>query len=486
MSAVNGSKNIVDWAWKYVPLTGLLAIASYVLGREIIAPTGRIVKVFMLFLVLVILLRFEMVFSLYMFIILFPFPSGIALTSTNVVFMTLIALLWVVRAHSANMPLFTRTDLDKYIWLYLAAFVVSFFNMESGHALVQSLKLLWREIAVIAYCYLIVRFVDNEKKLVTFTRLIAVSAGLLAFTGFMQLVAPTTALIPGWISISNPFDAAGELGRRVEGVRLTGAVSSHSVLSDYSVIGMFFMTLHLIRTRNPITKTVWLAMLAMTFFVTLATGNRGAFLSMLIGILYSGYVFRKHLSLGRVIMVGSLLMTLFLGAEIAIRRHSYAISVTKRVAETTIVKGIPNNRQGAWIPALKGSLEHIFIGHGPFYETGTGLERKAWPHNAYIFTLYTLGIFGLIAFLLLRYKLFMISLAYRSPAAQGTFTGTVLGICNVLLVIHLAAIGRTDFQRPSDYVFIFFVWMMFGLTLACANMVKEREAKLAQDAAPAS
>ncbi|MCZ6766157.1 MAG: O-antigen ligase family protein [bacterium] len=476
MRAVNVSKNIADWAWKYVPLAGVMTMASYVLAKEILAPTGRTVKVLVLFLVLVILLRFEMVFSLYMFVVLFPFPSGIALTSTNVVFLTLIALLWVVRAHSANIPLFTRTDLDKYIWFYLAAFIVSFFNVEPGY-FAQSLKLLWLELAVIAYCYLIVRFVDDENKLATFTRLIAVSSGLLALTGLLQLVAPTSDLIPGWINVRSP----GELGQRVEGVRLTGAVASHSVLSDYSVIGMFFMTLHLIRTRNPITRTVWLGMLAMTFFVTLATGNRGAFLSMLIGILYSGYVFRRHLSLGRVIIVGSLFMALLIGAEIAIRKHSYAVSVTQRVTETTFEKGIPNNRAGAWIPALKGSLDHIFIGHGPYYDTGTGLDKKAWPHNSYIFVLYTFGIFGLIAFLLVRYKLFRISLAYRSPAAQGTFTGTVLAICNILLLVRLAAIGRTDFQRPADYVSVFFVWMIFGLTLACANIVKERKAKLARN-----
>jgi len=483
MRAVGTSKNLIDLAWKYLPIAGVVTMASYVLGREIVTPTVRTIKVLVLFLMLTVLLRFEAVFSLYMFVILFPFPSGIALTSTNVVFMTLITLLWVVRAHSANVPLLTRTDFDKYVLLYLAAFVVSIFNLETGY-LTPTLKMVWKELTAISFCYLVVRFVDNDDKLNTFTKLIAVSAALVALTGFLQLVAPTSTLIPGWIGVANPMENAGELGRRVEGVRLTGAVSSHAVLSDYAVIGMFFMTLHLIRSRNPLVKVVWLGMLGMTFFVLMATGNRGAFLSMLIGLLYSLWVFRKHLSLGRLVLVGCLLVSLFVVAEMAIRRHSYAVSVTQRVAETTVERGIPNNRKGAWIPIMKKTLDHIFIGHGPYFHVGEGLDRKPWPHNAYLWTLYTLGLFGLIAFLLMRYKLFMISLAYRSPAAQGTLAGSVLAICNVLLVVHCAGNVRTDFQRPADYVFMYFVWMLFGLILACANIVKNREAELARDAAP--
>lgn len=477
MRAVNVSNLLSTILWRLVPLFLFVSASSYVIGREIANPNRRMVKLLVAAGLVVIMMRFEMVYALYLFIILMPFPSGIALGSTNVVLMTIIPLLWAVRANSAQVPLFVRTKLDPFIVLYILAFVVSLFNVETAWGLDRSIRVIWRELSAIAFFYLIVRFVDDEKKLEIILKVAATAVALTALTGLLQLVSPRSSL--GWISLRNPFDDAGELTRRVQGVRVNGAVASHSVLSDFGVIGLGYMILHFLRSRNIIPRLIWLGLASMTLVVNLATANRGAFITLCFGSVYALYVFRRYLNPTRAVLLLTGATVLFVSAEFFLDRYSYAVSVTDRIGATRFENGIPDNRHGAWIPAFQRSLDHIFIGHGPYYDTGYGLTKKAWPHNAYIFTFHTLGLLGVIAFLLMRYKLFMITLMHRLRETQYTFSGIVMGILHIQLIQHMMAVMRTDFQRGADYIYVYIVWMLCGLIVATGRILEKKREEVA-------
>ena len=118
--------NIAERLIKIVPLTGLLFVLSYWTAKQIVTPHHRMVKMGILGAVLLFMFRFDMIYSLYVFVVLFPFPSGISIGSTNTILMTLIGLTWAIRAASTGQPVFQRTDYDRAIGFFIIAYAVSF------------------------------------------------------------------------------------------------------------------------------------------------------------------------------------------------------------------------------------------------------------------------------------------------------------------------------------------------------------------------
>ena len=140
--------------WRVVPLSIIAVAVSYILGKQVVQPHHRMIKAGLLFLVLVILVRFEMVYSIYFFILMFPFPAGLVLTSTNVILMTMIPLIWLARSRATGERFFTRTEIDRWVIVLIFAYMVSFFNVETTELFVGGLKMVWRQLAALAFFYL--------------------------------------------------------------------------------------------------------------------------------------------------------------------------------------------------------------------------------------------------------------------------------------------------------------------------------------------
>ncbi|MEJ2722699.1 MAG: O-antigen ligase family protein, partial [bacterium] len=431
--------------------------------------------------VLSILMKFEMMYSLYFFLLMFIFPSSIILTSTNVLLLTLIALIWIVRARATNQKLFVRTNVDLLNVLFLMAFFLSLFNVESTFALTSGIKLIWRQVTAFCLFYLIVRFVDDEKKLERMTQLFAISGALAALTGIIELFAPGFVLIPGWIEFPKRA-GMGMLGYRLQGIRVGGAIGAHNILSDYCSFSLLFMIVSFLRAKNPIGKTFWLGTAIMAFAVLLATANRGALVSFMFGFLYAMWVFRRYLNLVKYVILITTAVAAFGATQLVLDRYTIAASVTHRLVGTEFHGVVPDTRTGIWSATIEASLDHIFIGHGPLFQPGRGLKRIFWPHNGYLFYLYTLGLFGLSMFLAIAYRLFRSSLRYYHPLASGTYLGLAMAVLNVVLAMFLVGQMRTDHQRDTDFVYIYVVWILFGLIAAAGNMLDRRIREAARPA----
>ncbi len=478
--ALNNVRRLAsDAFWRFVPISIIVFVTSLVLSKQLIRPQHRTIKAGVLLLFLVILLRFEMVYSVYFFIILFPFPSGVVLTSTNVLLMTLIPLIWLVRSRATRQKFFAGTNVDKWILVFIVAYFVSLFNVETTEALSWSFKIIWRQLTAMAFFYLIVTFVDDENQLERMTKVIALSGSLVALTGVVELVSPGATLIPGWIQTGQRLGGAGELGYRIKGIRLGGAVGSHEILSDYCGLCLWLMVTHFLRSKNPIEKLFWMVVSASTLVVILGTANRGAILSLAAAFIYALWVFRRRMTLMRYVILISTVAVVFTAAQLLLDKYTIAASVTQRIVGTEFKGVTPDSRVGVWGPVFQSALQHPFIGHGPYYDTGRGLVRIYWPHNGYLFYLHTLGLFGLSAFLVIVYRLMRSSLRYYHPLAEGTFLGLATAIFNVQLVQFLVAQMRTDHQRTTDSIYMYIAWLVFALIAASGNMLRKRIAEAA-------
>jgi O-antigen ligase len=470
-------QKVSDQLWRFVPPMVVVAITSVIVATQFVSPHRRMIKVAAVAALLAIMLKFEMIYSLYFFGLVFLFPTGIAITYTNVVLMTVLPMAWIVRANTEGRKVFFPTAIDKYVILLLLAYVVSFFNVTNAPDVIAGAKLVWRQLSACAFFYLIVRFVTNENKLENFTKVITLAAGVMVLTGLFELIMPGKSLIP-WAGTGYTL-GTGKMGYRVEGIRLGGAVGSHDLLSDYCSITFFFMMLHFFRAKNPFEKTLWITMSLATVVVMMATGNRGGMLGFIVGFVYVLFVLRRHFTPVRYVMVVAAVAAFLVPAQLMLEKYTVAESVTKRLMGTTFVGGVPETRVGVWEGALRASFDHIFIGHGPQFTVTKGLGFMFWPHNTFIYFLYTLGLFGAISFIIICVKIFRESLLYRSRAVRDKYVGTLLGVLHVQLVMTLIEQQRTDHQRGADYVYMYIVWMLFGLIVAAANVVRKEEKQLA-------
>lgn len=457
---------------KVLPVTGLVTIAAYISAQQTVSPHRRVIKLGVLLALMALMLRFDMVYSVYLFTILFPFPSSVSLGSTNSILMTIIPLIWAVRAASTNTKFFLRkTTVDRPILLFLFAVVVAFVNVNTGVELRESLKVLWRIVAMIMYFYMIVTFVNDERKLVLLTKLLCGVCALAMFTAVVELFFPGATIIPGWIGLRQQM-GEGLISARVEGMRVGGSLGSHSLLSDFGTQTVFLMVYHAVKSRNPTAKLVWGAISMLTLVAILSTANRGAIVGLAVGFSYCLYLFRKQISVTRIVIIVGCVAAIVLATESVLVRHTVAVSVADRWEGTEFEGMVPDTRTKTWKPALERSLRRPFFGHGPYYNLGSGLSKIKWPHNGYIFYFHTIGLFGLGAFLWVIYRVWQYSKAYQLPGATGTVLGDISRILRVTLLVLLIEQLRTDHQRDDIYPYL--VWLWFGLVTTTSILLQEK------------
>ena len=463
-------KNAVRLAMRVFPFAGLALIAAYVAAQQAVSPQRRVVKTSVMLILMALMLRFDMVYSVYLFTALFPYPSGISIGSTNKILMTIIPLIWFIRASSTRSPLFRRTRLDAAFALFLFAHVLSFVNVETDNELVESLKVMWRTMTTILYFYMIVNFVDSERKLLVLTKVLCATVALAVSTALIELVAPGAVVIPGWLSLER-LSGQGRLSFRVEGMRAEGVLHSHSLISDFGTQCLFLMLYHTVKSRNPLEKTIWGALSLLTIGAIFSTANRGAFLGFAVGTVWFLVLFRKRIPITRLIVGTSVVIGILALTEIVLTRYTVAVSVFDRLAQTQMYGVVPENRTMTWAPALNEGMKHPFVGGGLYYDIERfGLERLLWPHNAFIFYFCTIGLFGLLSFFFVLWRVFQYSKAHRLPAAEGTAVGDICRLLQVQFVMFFVENQRGDFQRDDMYPYM--VWLMFGMIAAAASIIE--------------
>jgi hypothetical protein len=467
---MNTFRQINNLFWKIVPITAVVIIISYALAKQVVTPHHRIIKLFVAMVLMMMIMRFQMLYSLYIFMFLYTFPSGISIGNTNQVFATLIILIWFVRAHSEKIKLFTGTEIDKLIALFIGAYVVSLFNVEEFSTVIKSLNFIWTYISAVLIFYLIVRLVDNEDKLIKLSQMLALGAAMVFITGLIEAFFHVTTIIPGWIEMKGI--GVSKLSRYgTYGGRIGGAIGE-GILSDFAATMTFPIVYFFIRAINPVPKVLWGCFSLLAIFNLLATANRGAFLSLSVAIIYFFFLYRKRIPMVKMLGIAALFIGCLIGVQYFLGKYTYVASTMDRFTGTTFESGVPDTRQGVWEPSLRKSFDHIIIGHGPVFEHGVGDTPYFWPHNAYIFYLYTVGVLGLFTFLAIAYKIMRMTLMFKNKAVWGTPLGSMMSIFHIQIVIFLILQLRTDHQR--DHMYPYMIWIIFGLITAAANLIRKR------------
>ena len=226
---------------------------------------------------------------------------------------------------------------------------------------------------------------------------------------------------------------------------------------------------------------MWGLMAVSALAVILSTANRGAFVALVFGLAYVLWVFRSRMTLARFVIVVALFVGCVWVGDSLLSEYTAAVSILDRFFNTEFEGLVPENRTMTWKPALMESMNHIFIGHGPYFDARIGtIHRLFWPHNSYIFYLYTTGIFGLAVYFVILYKLIRMSLGYVQALARGRESGVLMGVLHIQLVMFMIAQLRTDHQRTNDFVYMYIMYFIFGMIVATYNLIRKEDASEAQ------
>ncbi len=471
---------LVDLAMRTLPIAALVAMAAFLAAQQAVSPHHRVIKGLVVMGLMALMFRFDMVYSVYLFGFLFAFPSGISFGSSNTVLMTIIPMIWAVRATSARVPVLSRSPLDYAIGAFLLAHVVAFFNVNDPVIFTRSVIVLWRQLTVCAFFYCMWMFVNDEERLFRFLKVVCVTCALVMLTAVVELFFPGREIIPGWIGLTDKL-GEGTLHHRVQGLRVGGSFESHGMLADFGTQLILFMVYFALLARNPREKVFWLATVATTFVAIMATANRGATSGLILGFLLALVYFRRRLGPARLALVAIGAAVTLVAVDTVLSERTIAVSVLDRFGNTQFEGFVPENRVMTWGPTMDEALDKPFFGHGPYFDTGVGLTKRMWPHNGYLFYFFTLGLFGLLAFLWVLAKVYRESRIWRARGVRDTRLGTLLALAQIWLFVLLLEQMRTDHQRDDIYPYI--VWMCFGVIVTGAAIARR---KLASQSAPST
>lgn len=454
----------------YIVAVGAIA------GWQISNPSKRAIEAITGLIVLILLWNVSTLSAIWFIMLAYPFPFGISIGSSNFIFTILIFIHYLIRVSTGQAKIITDRWMNLPIILLISSYILSYYNLIKVHtpeqmryALIHTFNLF----AAILFFYLIVNFVDDEKKL---RRAVMISMGtlmlIITFTT-LELMFPGKVLIPGWLATKHKMRLV------MKGFRMGGPFTDFELLAEYYAMSVPIIFFLLIRSKRLLLRVAFAALLLVDLFMMFTTITRGAFFSLSIALVYMVFICRRDLNLVRLVTLSAAVIVTLFGLEAIVTRYTISGSLFQRVVSTTFERGfVPDSRVMAWGGALNRALRHPIIGHGPGWDFTRSIDILLWPHSAYLYYLNITGFFGLFAFLFLLYRLMrstFLSLKYSLVTAQ--FPQSFMKVLHICLVIFIIDQIKIDYLRNDIYTF--FIWTLFGLIAATRNIILKSEAEAA-------
>lgn len=399
-----------------------------------------------------------------LFLVVCSYPASLWIGDTNLAFILFLLVVWLVRVALGREEQPTRTYLDWAILFYIGALALSLVHVESGRELGDSWVVLRHILTPIGMYFLIVNAGRSERRLLVLTEAFLFGVTTVFFSVFMQRYYPGLSWLPrGYLGSPS---GARLFGTQAGAIRL-GGVYTHALLSDVTAIA-FVIRIYLAAyyRRNAWMRAYHWFFALLSAYVLSMTGNRGGLLVLLGGMAIYLWTFRRQYTLTRVVAGAALVAVALVGSEFLLFRFQTEGSLLGRLFRTQLVRGIPETRLGAWDFVWNRIAESPWIGHGPVYPIGETIQgvRANWPHNAYFYYLYTAGVVGLLAFLVICWRVVRHTRAGHGFAVRDiSLARGLTAVFHVSVLQFLAGQMRTDHQRRDLYVYV--MWTVFALAI---------------------
>jgi hypothetical protein len=467
-----------DWlgrafAWVLVVTVGI------VLGFQYWNPHPRIIPVMVAILTFGVAWRLDMAAAISLLVFVLPYPKGTVFGNTNLAFILLVLVIWLLRVSLRQSPRPRASGVDLPILGMFLWYILSFYNVRSADVLAPALMNFGLFIACVAYFYLLVNGIRTQRDL---QRLHAAQL-VTAFIVFA--IAAIEARIAGQVFIPGLLDFRGTLGSdfNTRDVRVGASFRDYELLSEYCGI-TFLLTLFMwVRARSQTQRWLFTLYGLFSLYTLFTTVTRGIVVALMVALPYLFFVVRRRLNAVRLVGGLAAIAVLAMAMNYIVARYTNSGDLFLRMAETRVVHGVvPEARAETWRNAWERALVHPILGQGPLYREMPGYHN-VWPHNVYLFIANVIGFPGLLFFLLLLAGMVRLLRPVVDDLRHASYADAYLIVARTQLFVFMLNELKIDFLRNPIYVFQ--VWMWFG-TWVAAYLVSRTEGVRSPDFRDAS
>jgi len=452
--------------------------AGVVLGLQYVTPNKRVLAVITALLLFGVTWRIDMVSALGVLALALPFPRSTVFGSTNLAFVLLMLVIWLLRVAQRQMAPPRRTPLDAVMVALFISYVVSFYNIANGVELTLALERFEIIVACMLMFFVVVNTVRTEDDFRRLLHFQAAAVAAICLLGVWELANPGSTLVPGWI------DFRATLGQvfSTRGVRPGSMFYDFELLSEFCALNTVTVLFLLLRAGSGARRVLFGALLGVVVFMLFATCTRGSIISLVVGLPYFMWLIRRRLTFVGTVTVLALGVAIVLGMEFYVTNFTRSGSVFERLAQTTFVGYIPDSRVEAWSGAWERIFEHPLIGHGPYYSARTGTRIWFWPHCLYLYVANNIGFIGLAIFLWFLFTLVRLSRPRTDDLVKGPYLQSYMIIAHVQMIVFMVDQIKIEYLRNTIYQFQ--VWLTFALLVAAHQIAHNPPAPAAARPAP--
>ncbi len=464
-----------DWSGERDWLKLLLSVAGVVglgvlLGHQYVEPDKRVIATAAGVIMFGIAWRLDLVSALGLLLIAIPFPRYTIFGSTNLAFILLLMIVWLLRYTQREAPAPRRTPLDAPIAGLTLAYVLSFYNVEKAYYLQRGLQHFMLYASCVLMFYLVVNNIRREQDLRRLHVFQAVAFGLIHVFCLWELAFPGTYLIPGWIDLRGINEALFQ----VRNYRVGGPWIDYELLSEFAALNIVFFIFMIAQARSMTRRAIYTLMLLSSVVILFSTVTRGGVVALLIGLAYLAYLVRRRVNIVPLVIVGGVSVMVVMGLAFALREFTVAGDLFSRIGGTKFVGWTPESRAEVWPQSWERWMQHPILGHGPFYSPERGLKVWYWPHNLPLYLGNTIGFLGLGFFVWFMARLWKLSSPKTDRLDDPDYVKSYLLAAHVMLLIFFVDEMKIEYLRNSNYLFQ--PWILWSTVAAAAMVARPQEA----------
>ncbi len=448
-----------DWIGKTLTVIAIVG-AGVLIGVQYWLPNPRVIPVILSLLVFGVAWRLDMVAAINLLVILLPYPKGTVFGSTNVAFILLVFIIWLLRVSLRMSPRPRPTPVDLAIFAFTLWHILSFYNVESAFVFHRAVINFEAYLACLMLFYLIINCVRTQRDLERLHQAQIITA----FVVFV--IAAVEARFAGKILIPGLLDFQATLGHdfNTRDVRVGASFRDYELLSEYCGI-TFLLTLFLWSRAKSQTRR-WLFTLFGLFnlYTMFTTVTRGVIFALMATLPYMYFVIRRRLHPVKLLTSVVVIIVLAVSMNYVVATYTNTGDVFLRMSETKVVHGVvPEAREVVWANGWNRALEHPILGQGPYFGEMQGYDFW-WPHNIYLFVANLVGFPGLFFFLALLFGMVRILRPVVDDLRHASYADAYLIVARTQLFMFMLNEMKIDYLRNTIYVYQ--VWMWFGSWVA--------------------
>jgi O-antigen ligase len=471
---VSEQRSFTDWLSHPAALLILAALIGLLLGLQFFRLNPRVVKLALALAVFFVMIRYPVYVGVGLFIIVYPFPSSIFIGNTNFIFAILMFLIWIVKFSLRLEPMPRSSLLGGAIFLFTLSNLVSFIMLPGSVEMSKAIYLQQYLVAALLLYAVMVNAVDTPRKLHFIFQAMTFSSLVVYGISLQEWLIPSLKLIPDWYIVT-----IGKAGHQyAESGRAQGIYEFHALLADSSAVNVILQIFLITRARKT-WRRVYHGIVAVLAVVMISMSvNRGGFILLVVGLLLLAWHLRRDIRFSYLAVGLPVLGIVILAMEEVARMRFEDVSLLTRLASTRFQSLLPADRIWTWEAYLDLGMESPILGHGPYldYVNIGGI----WPHNAYIYYFYTLGIVGALIFLWMVLKSIWKTRPRETVSwLHGTYVRGAALFAHVAVIQFAIGQIRTDHQRGNEA--IYYLFSLLGLAaISWSLLKKEKKAQMGQ------